>query len=116
MTRESSLQSNIIVAIRRTYGPDVDIINMHGSQWQRVGNPDLIIAFYGYFIGVEVKQPERKVAGRTIRQTEQTNIQKAIAAKLTRAHTCVFVTRSVNDCLSRLRDFAHSKGLPCPDN
>jgi len=116
MAREGSLQSSIMAAIRGTYGADVDIINLHGTPWQRAGNPDLIVGFFGYLIGIEVKQPERRVGTRIIPQTKQTKIQKAIADRLTRAHNYVFVTRSVDDCLLRLRDFATKRGLPCPDN
>lgn len=113
MPREAALQSRIMAAIRATYGEDVDIINLHGSPWQRAGNPDLVLGFFGLFVGIEVKQPARRVRGRTIPQTEQTPIQKAIATRLTRAHNHVFVTRSVAECLNQLRQFAHSKGIPC---
>lgn len=55
---ESKIQKKIQEAIRAKY-PDSFFFKTHGGPYQAAGIPDLVGVINGYFIGLEVKQPEK---------------------------------------------------------
>jgi len=54
MPRESVLQRQIIKHLR---GIGAWVFNVHGSPYQQVGVPDLLVAYQGRFYAMEVKKP-----------------------------------------------------------
>ena len=54
MPRESVLQRQIIKHLR---GMGAWVFNVHGSPYQQVGVPDLLVAYQGRFYAMEVKRP-----------------------------------------------------------
>ena len=54
MPRESVLQRQIIKHLR---GMGAWVFNVHGSPYQQVGVPDLLVAYQGRFSAMEVKKP-----------------------------------------------------------
>ena len=54
MPRESVLQRQIIKHLR---GMGAWVFNVHGSPYQQVGVPDLLVAYQGRFYAMEVKKP-----------------------------------------------------------
>lgn len=53
-TSETGLQQAIQKAVRKHY-PKAWIMKVHGSIYQKVGVPDLLIVVHGVLIGAEVK-------------------------------------------------------------
>ena len=54
MPRESLLQRQIIKHLR---GMGAWVFNVHGSPYQQVGVPDLLVGYEGRFYAMEVKMP-----------------------------------------------------------
>ena len=54
MPRESVLQRQIIKHLR---GMGAWVFNVHGSPYQQVGVPDLLVGYQGRFYAMEVKRP-----------------------------------------------------------
>ena len=54
MPRESVLQRQIIKHLR---GMGAWVFNVHGSPYQQVGVPDLLVGYKGRFYAMEVKRP-----------------------------------------------------------
>ena len=54
MTREAVLQRQIIQHLR---GMGAWVFNVHGSPYQTVGVPDLLVGYRGRFYAMEVKRP-----------------------------------------------------------
>ena len=54
MPRESVLQRQIIKHLR---GMGAWVFNVHGSPFQQVGVPDLLVGYQGRFYAMEVKRP-----------------------------------------------------------
>jgi Holliday junction resolvase len=54
MPRESVLQRQIIKHLR---GMGAWVFNVHGSPYQQVGVPDLLVGYEGRFYAMEVKRP-----------------------------------------------------------
>jgi hypothetical protein len=52
-------------------------IKIHGGRYQQNGIPDLIGCFEGYFIGLEVKVPERRNTVTKLQQQTLDEIDKA---------------------------------------
>lgn len=55
--KESTLQKNIAAMLRQQ---GAYVFNVHGSPFQQVGTPDLLVCYQGRFIGLEVKLPGEK--------------------------------------------------------
>jgi len=54
MPKESLLQRQIIKHLR---GMGAWVFNVHGSPYQQVGVPDLLVGYQGRFYAMEVKRP-----------------------------------------------------------
>jgi hypothetical protein len=54
MPRESVIQRQIIKHLR---GMGAWVFNVHGSPFQQVGTPDLLVGYQGRFYAMEVKRP-----------------------------------------------------------
>ena len=54
MVKESVLQRQIIQHLR---GMGAWVFNVHGSPYQQVGTPDLLVGYRGRFYAMEVKRP-----------------------------------------------------------
>ena len=54
MPRESVIQRQIIKHLR---GMGAWVFNVHGSPYQQVGTPDLLVGYKGRFYAMEVKRP-----------------------------------------------------------
>ena len=54
MPKESVLQRQIIKHLR---GMGAWVFNVHGSPYQQVGVPDLLVGYKGRFYAMEVKRP-----------------------------------------------------------
>ena len=54
MPKESLLQRQIIKHLR---GMGAWVFNVHGSPYQQVGVPDLLVGYQGRFYAMEVKKP-----------------------------------------------------------
>ena len=54
MPRESVIQRQIIKHLR---GMGAWVFNVHGSPYQQVGVPDLLVGYQGRFYAMEVKRP-----------------------------------------------------------
>ena len=54
MPREAVLQRQIIKHLR---GMGAWVFNVHGSPYQQVGVPDLLVGYEGRFYAMEVKRP-----------------------------------------------------------
>ena len=72
MTKESTIQKNIIDYLR---DQGAYVFNVHGSPYQDVGTPDLLVCYEGRFYGFEVKRPGEKL---TVMQKHQ--VAKVIGA------------------------------------
>ena len=59
MVKEAVLQRQIIKHLR---GMGAWVFNVHGSPFQQVGVPDLLVGFQGRFYGMEVKRPGGKLS------------------------------------------------------
>ena len=53
--KESRLQKQIKKELEQTFGEAIVVYNIHGSQYQEAGIPDLLVCFKGYFVGLEIK-------------------------------------------------------------
>ena len=53
---ETRLQKKIQTFLQDKY-PDMFIMKVHGSAYQRSGIPDLLISLWGHFVALEVKMP-----------------------------------------------------------
>jgi hypothetical protein len=54
MVKESVIQRQIIKHLR---GMGAWVFNVHGSPYQQVGVPDLLVGYQGRFYAMEVKRP-----------------------------------------------------------
>ena len=54
MVKESVIQRQIINHLR---GMGAWVFNVHGSPYQQVGTPDLLVGYKGRFYAMEVKRP-----------------------------------------------------------
>ena len=54
MRSEKAIQSDIIKHLR---GMGAWVFNVHGSPYQQVGTPDLLVGYKGRFYAMEVKRP-----------------------------------------------------------
>ena len=76
---ESKRQRRIRLAIQSRYGKDVFLYKVHGNEYQPGGLPDLIGVVYGYFFGLEVKEPEGSVSAVQLKRIEQIHRAGGIA-------------------------------------
>ncbi len=68
------------------------VIKYHGGPYARVGAPDVIAAFKGRFVGIEVKRP----GGKT------TKLQEINLQEIRNAGGIAFVATSVEDVSEKL--------------
>jgi hypothetical protein len=97
--KESYLQSKIIKKLKEKYGENIDVTNNHGSAMSMAGTPDIHVCFYGLFVSIEVKLPERIEMGTKKKQTEPTELQRKRLNKQARAGAVSLVCRNDQDLI-----------------
>jgi len=79
MIRERRIQKDIIDHLR---GMGAWVFNVHGSPYQQVGVPDLLVGYKGRLYALEVKRPGGRLSPAQTRVIEQIQAAGCIAAKV----------------------------------
>lgn len=89
---ETTLQQNIVRAIRKKYGSRCWVLKVHGGPYQKTGVPDLLVIIDGVALWFEVKMPGE----------DPTEIQKAVMQEIRAAGCVVAVVESVSEAMATL--------------
>ena len=79
MPRESVLQRQIIKHLR---GMGAWVFNVHGSPYQQVGVPDLLVAYQGRFYAMEVKKPGGVLSPVQAKVIEEIRVSGSVAGRV----------------------------------
>lgn len=89
MTPERKILESILRLLRKRSleGAPVWWLKVHGNPIQRAGVPDLLICWYGRFVGIEVKRPGR----------DPTRLQEHVMSWIRRAGGATAVCHSAEE-------------------
>ena len=90
MPRESIIQQKITQHLR---GMGAWVFKVHGSPYQQVGVPDLLVGYKGRFFAMEVKQPGGVMSP----------VQKRVMEEIRASGSVVGRVESVEDAVQLLR-------------
>ena len=90
MPRESIIQQQIMTHLR---GMGAWVFKVHGSPYQQVGVPDLLVGYKGRFYAMEVKQPGGVMSP----------VQKRVMEEIRASGSVVGRVESVEDAVQLLR-------------
>ena len=79
MPRESVLQRQIIKHLR---GMGAWVFNVHGSSYQQVGVPDLLVGYQGRFYAMEVKRPGGILSAVQVKVIEEIRSSGSVAGRV----------------------------------
>ena len=79
MPRESVLQRQIIKHLR---GMGAWVFNVHGSPYQQVGVPDLLVGYQGRFYAMEVKRPGGVLSAVQVKVIEEIRASGSVAGRV----------------------------------
>ena len=79
MIKESVLQRQIIKHLR---GMGAWVFNVHGSPYQTVGVPDLLVGYRGRFYAMEVKRPGGVLSPAQVKAIEAIRASGSVAGRV----------------------------------
>ena len=79
MPKESLLQRQIIKHLR---GMGAWVFNVHGSPYQQVGVPDLLVGYQGRFYAMEVKRPGGILSAVQVKVIEEIRSSGSVAGRV----------------------------------
>ena len=79
MIKESVIQRQIIQHLR---GMGAWVFNVHGSPYQTVGVPDLLVGFRGRFFAMEVKRPGNQLSPAQVKAIEAIRASGSVAGRV----------------------------------
>ena len=79
MTKESVIQRQIIQHLR---GMGAWVFNVHGSPYQTVGVPDLLVGYQGRFFAMEVKRPGNQLSPAQVKAIEAIQASGSVAGRV----------------------------------
>jgi len=79
MPKEAIIQRQIIKHLR---GMGAWVFNVHGSPFQQVGVPDLLVGYQGRFYAMEVKQPGNLLSPAQARTIEAIQDSGSVAGRV----------------------------------
>ena len=92
MPRESVLQRQIIKHLR---GMGAWVFNVHGSPYQQVGVPDLLVGYKGRFYAMEVKRPGGVLSPVQAKVIEEIRASGSVAGRV----------ESIEDAIKLLEEY-----------
>jgi len=79
MPKEAVIQRQIIKHLR---GMGAWVFNVHGSPFQQVGVPDLLVGYQGRFYAMEVKRPGGILSPAQAKTIEQIQASGSVAGRV----------------------------------
>ena len=79
MPRESIIQQQIMTHLR---GMGAWVFKVHGSPYQQVGVPDLLVGYKGRFYAMEVKQPGGTMSPVQVKTIEAIRASGSVAGRV----------------------------------
>ena len=79
MVKESVIQRQIIKHLR---GMGAWVFNVHGSPYQQVGTPDLLVGYKGRFYAMEVKRPGGVLSPVQVKVIEEIRASGCVASRV----------------------------------
>ena len=79
MPKEAIIQRQIIKHLR---GMGAWVFNVHGSPFQQVGVPDLLVGYQGRFYAMEVKQPGNPLSPAQAKTIEAIQDSGSVAGRV----------------------------------
>jgi len=92
MPKESVIQRQIIRHLR---GMGAWVFNVHGSPYQTVGVPDLLVGYQGRFFALEVKRPGGRLTPAQAKVIEEIKASGSVAGRV----------ESIEDAMKLLEEY-----------
>jgi len=93
MPSEAIIQRQIIKHLR---GMGAWVFNVHGSPYQQVGVPDLLVGYQGRFYAMEVKQPGKYLSPVQAKTIEAIRDSGAAAGRVENVAEAIQLLEGVN--------------------